>query len=244
VIALLRETCYTATMKLGTGKIIEIMQSSRGRRQAVLQLEGITQPAPGQYLQTHRPQDEDKPAGVTLFPGGIASHGLPPDQLTTAPPVPADWQPGDLLQVRGPLGKGFHIPANVRRLALCAFGEVSDHLLPLAGTILAQDGEVALFTDGDFSQLPARIEVNPLADLADACKWADLMACAAPVDQFSAAQEQLERWSPIGCETQLLVYSQYPCAAMAECGVCAFRVRSGQTRLACQDGPVFDWREI
>jgi hypothetical protein len=148
------------------------------------------------------------------------------------------------LKLRGPLGKGFQLPASAGRLALCAFGEFSEHLLPLARMMLDQAGEVALFTDGDFSQLPARVEVNPLSDLADACTWADLMACAARVEEFAATREQLERLSPLRCETQLLVYGQYPCAGMAECGVCAFLTRGGQTRLACQDGPVFDWRQI
>lgn len=231
-------------MRIGTGKIIEIMQTNAGHRQAVIRLDGLPLPAPGQYLQAHRPQDHAQPAGVSLFPGGIARPDPDANQFTTASLIPADWQPGDQLQVRGPLGKGFQIPARSGRLALCAFGEVSDHLLPLARIMLDQNGEVALFTGGDFSQLPARVEVNPLADLTDACAWADIMACAVPVEEFSAAREQLERLSPIRCETQLLVYGQYPCAAAAECGVCALWTRSGQTRLACQDGPVFDWRQI
>lgn len=231
-------------MKIGAGKIIEIMQTSAGHRQAVIQLDGLLLPAPGQYLQAHRPQDRNQPVGFSLFPGSIDGPDPDANRLTTAPPIPADWQPGDLLKVRGPLGKGFQLPASTGRLALCAFGEFSDHLLPLARMMLDQDGEVALFTDGDFSQLPARVEVNPLSDLADACTWADLMACAAPVEEFAAAREQLERLSPLRCETQLLVYGQYPCAGMAECAVCAFLTRGGQTRLACQDGPVFDWRQI
>ncbi len=230
-------------MRIGTGKITEIMQA-RGRRQAVIQLDGLSLPAPGQYLQAHRPQDRDQPVGFSLFAGSTDFSEPDANRLTTAPPIPPNWQPGDLLRLRGPLGKGFQIPANAGRLALCAFGELSDHLLPLARIMLDQDGEVALFTDGDFSQLPARVEVNPLSDLVDACKWADMLACAVPVEEFSTAREQLERLSPLRCEAQVLVYGQYPCAGIAECGVCAFWVRGGHTRLACQDGPVFDWRQI
>ena len=231
-------------MKLGTGKILEIQQFGEHRRQAVIQLEDMPMPAPGQYLQVHRSQDRDQPVGLTVFPGGLELPSQFYNRIVSSPPIPNAWQPGDTIQVRGPLGKGFQIPPGAKRLALCAFAGVSDHLLPLAGLMLAEDGEVALFTDGDFSRLPARIEVNPLADLADACKWADLLACAAPVEQFSQAQERLEQLSPIRCETQVLAYGQYPCAAMAECGVCAIRMRSGNFQLACQDGPVFVWREI
>jgi len=229
-------------MRLGTGKIIEIQQSADGRRQAVLQLEGIGRPDPGQYLQAHRLQDSGEAAGFTLFPGGIPVSAPEAHQFTTASSIPGSWQPGDVLSLRGPLGRGFQLPEGLRRLALCAFGPLSDHLLPLAGSVLAQDGEVALFTDGDFSPLPARIEVNRLSDLPDACKWADLMACSVPLEGFSAAAERLDQLAPAACPTQILTYAQFPCAAMAACGVCALYVKTGQSRLACQDGPVFDWR--
>ena len=164
-------------MRLGIGKIIEIQQRSEFSRQALIQLNEIPRPSAGQYFAAHRLKDQERPVGVTLFPGGYNRNAMPLDQLTTAPGIPERWQPGDTLRLRGPLGKGFNLPPDVFRLALCAFGEHSDHLLPLANEVLSSKGEVALFTDGDFSNLPARIEVNQLEDLGDACQGTIKLPC-------------------------------------------------------------------
>ena len=238
------EACYTAFMKHGTGKILEIRQISRNLRQAVIGLNRITPPAAGQYLQAHRPIDRDQPVGVTIFPGGLHESQQYPDQFLTAPGIPNNWQPGDQLDIRGPLGKGFSLPAQTNRLALCSFGESTDHLLPLANEVLAHGGEVALFTEGDFSHLPASIEVNRLEDLPDAFRWADLAACAIPLEEIHSGLEHLYHNSPLACPTQVLIYGHFPCNALAECGICAFRTKKGQTVSVCQDGPVFGWQQI
>jgi hypothetical protein len=72
-------------------------------------------------------------------------------------------------------------------------------------------------------------------------KWADYAA-------FDLARESLPDLSmrlrtgghrPGLPEAQVLVRVPMPCGAMAECGVCAVRLRRG-IGLACDDGPVFD----
>jgi NAD(P)H-flavin reductase len=238
------EACYTAAMKLGTGKILEIRQVSKDSRQAVISLTGTAPPAAGQYLQVHRPIDRHQPVGVTIFPGDLDDNRRHSNQFLTAPGIPNSWQPGDLLDIRGPLGKGFSLPAQTNRLALCAFGDSTDHLLPLAIEVLASGGEVAMFTEGDFSHLPARIEINQLDDLPDAFRWADLTACAVPLEEIHSGLEHLHSHSPLTCPTQVLIYGQFPCNAIAECGICAYRTKKGQTVTVCQDGPVFDWQQI
>ena len=231
-------------MKLGTGKVLEIRQSGSRLHQAVIQLDGITPPGPGQYLQAHRPLDQHQPTGETLFVGGFPTNALPPDQILTASCIPTNWQPGDVIQVRGPLGRGFSIPEGTSRLALCAFGDCSDHLLPLAATVLATGGEVALITSGDFSHLPASIEISSLGDLPDLLRWADAAACTIPINDTDHFIDHLSSLSPLPCPTQVMIYGHFPCNSMAECGICAFKTKKGRSLTVCQDGPVFDWQEI
>jgi hypothetical protein len=50
------------------------------------------------------------------------------------------------------------------------------------------------------------------------------------------------QWSAFR-ESQVLIHTQMPCGAAAECGVCAVTTRSSW-KLACKDGPVFDMAEI
>jgi hypothetical protein len=228
-------------METGTGRILSIRQTERGARQAEIVLEGTSVPAPGRYLQVHNLADADRPTALTLFAGGYPAEEPVNDRFMTAPPIPARWQPGDRLKVFGPLGRGFHLPEGTSRLTLASFGENSEHLLPLAGQILAQGGEVALCTDDPYPPLPAGIEINPLAGLAEAVHWADLTACSVPVERFSAFADQTGELATRSAVWQVLVYGEFPCAAMAACGVCAFRIGSRSYRLACQDGPVFDW---
>jgi hypothetical protein len=231
-------------MKIGTGTIIEILQRTKNSYQALIRLEGLQQPTAGQYLSAHRTKDRDKPVGFTIFPGGIQTGFLPEDHLLTSVGIPPEWQPGDRLNLRGPLGQGFNIPQETTRLALCSIGDSSDHLLPLAAEVLSRRGEVALFTDGDFSSLPTRIEVNKLEDLKEACRWADMLACAIPVDFVEDSLDHLSNLSPIRCPTQVLIAGQFPCSGLAECSICAIRPPRGKIKLPCQDGPVFDWNQL
>lgn len=226
-----------------SGKVIEIQQMWDESRQAVIEFFGGPPPAAGQYLQAFNPADRDAAAAVSLFLGGLQPANDVPNRFLSAPDIPDSWSPGDALILRGPLGRGFSISANAKRIALAAFGGHSAHLLPLAGEVLAEGGEVALFTDGEFPKLPASIEVSPLQDLGDALRWADYAACSSPLESLDWAYEYLQAGRGYAA-VQLLVLAPMPCGALAGCGVCAFRLGRGKSHLACEEGPVFDWGNI
>lgn len=230
-------------MKVFSGRVAEIQQSVDGKHQAVISLSGGKLPQPGQYLQAHRLIDVDSVVAVTLFPGGIDKK-QEENRFTTAPGVPANWQPGDELLLRGPLGKGFALPSQTSRLALAALGDSCVHLLPLAADILARGGEVALFSECSIPQLPAQIEISPLAGLENALLWANFLAAAGTPEQLANLKATLYARKMMPCPAQALVLISMPCGGMAECGVCAFSDRTGKTLLTCEDGPVFDWEQL
>lgn len=147
------------------------------------------------------------------------------------------------MLLRGPLGNGFRIPVEARRVVLVAFERLSAPLLPLGGDFLANGGEVSLLVDGDFPLLPASVEISPLKALSEALRWADYAACAVPIERLASARGKL---SAAGGHTnmQILVQAPMPCGGLATCGVCAFSSSQGKTLLACEDGPVFDWSQI
>lgn len=232
-------------MQAQIGKILEIQQNQDGSRQGIITWPEALgkRPSPGQYFLAHNPKEPSSPAAVSLFAGGLHPYNGGADQLQTTPGMPESWLPGDTLLLRGPLGNGFRISEGARRITLAAFGPFGAYLLPLAGEVLAAGGEVSLLMDGGFPILPARIEVSPLADLAEALRWADFAACAAPLEHLNAARERL---SAVGGHTsmQVLVHASMPCGALAACGVCAFTSGRGKPLLACEDGPVFHWPQI
>ena len=74
-------------------------------------------PAPGQYILAHA-RGSDSPLAVPVFFSDSAPNGF-----RAAPFLPLAWTPGTQLNLRGPLGHGFSIPAFARKVALIAFDE-------------------------------------------------------------------------------------------------------------------------
>lgn len=241
------EPCYHPGVKLHSGTILQIGLAEGSGSRVSLACPPAAIPAPGQYLLAHRRGDQEIVAPVPLFRGGSGSDPANEDTpaFTAAPPIPDGWQPGDELLLRGPLGRGFSLPKTTSRLALAALGQSAERLLPLAGEVIKTGGEVALFTDAPLPRLPLQVEVNPLNALAENAGWAEFIA-------FDGTPQELAQTylllglrpdEPLPCPAQALVVIPMPCGGLADCGVCAVNAKGGY-RLACLDGPVFDWGEI
>ena len=201
-------------------------------------------PAPGQYLAAYALEDGAAALAHPLFLAGVS-----PDGMRVAPPLPAEWQPGTRLSLRGPVGHGFHLPVSARHVALAALGGSPARVLSLVDLALAQGCAVTLFCDlsGELSwrSLPDALEVSPLATLKDALAWADYLALDIPLQRLS------ERYALVGlmpgdilpCAAEVLVATAMPCTGLADCGACAVKGRQ-HWLLACEDGPVFAWERL
>jgi hypothetical protein len=194
-------------------------------------------PAPGKYTLAWAEGDEAAPLATSLFAAQID-----PDGFLAAPGAPPHGGPGTRLHLRGPLGRGFSLPAATRRLALVALdGEVA-RLQPLVQAALERQASVALFVDGFVPQLPTAVEVAPLSGLVEALKWADFIAVDLSRHKLPHLSELLGR-EPLPCPGQALVSAEMPCGGIAECGACSLKTRQGW-KLACKDGPVFDLSDL
>lgn len=194
-------------------------------------------PAPGQYLLAWADQDPFSPLATPLFSAGPCPGGF-----CLASPLPPAWQPGWQLNVRGPLGKGFHLPVAARSIALVVLSQTISRLLPLIDLALAQRAALVLLTDHVPDGLPAAIEISPLSALSETTRWADYLAVDLP---RAALPSFLQSLSGAGYrrEGQILVETALPCGGMGDCGVCAVSLRQGY-QLACKDGPVFDLKTL
>jgi dihydroorotate dehydrogenase electron transfer subunit len=224
------------------GRVIEIRLEAPGETSALIECPPGILPSTGQYLQAHAPDDPDVVLPVSLFacrfpPPAVEDKSL----FESAPPVPASWQPGTPLILRGPLGRGFQLPRPLKRLGLAAIGHSASRLLPLIDSA----AEIALFSNSLPPDLPALVEVNPLSALPDGLAWANFFAIDCPLEQLPTLPGllRIEADSPLPCPAQILVSTPMPCGALAECGVCALPAKRGY-KLACKDGPVFEWGEI
>lgn len=219
---------------IGSGTIAELVLIDGSSAARIRCAPGLI-PAPGQYVLAHQPGSDSPLAGV-LFRVGLTIDGF-----IASPPSPPQWTPGIKLDLRGPLGHGFVVPAAAARIALVAFDDGPRRLLSLMDAALRQDVSIALVSENPPDDLPFQIEVQPPSALQDVLKWADYAA-------FDVARESLPGLGrklhtrlhrPEWPRAQVLVRVPMPCGALAECGVCAVRLRRG-IGLACDAGPVFE----
>jgi hypothetical protein len=231
-----------------TGRILEIQLEIYKKSAALLECPAKAVPTPGQYLLAHNPDEVEKTFADVLFPAGPPSEpgSGDPARFLTAPGIPENWSPGTTLQLSSPLGKGFHLPDRLHRLALVALADTPARLLPLAHLGLARGAEVALFSDLPLPQLPSDVEALPLKSLAESRAWADFMALDLYLEDLRnlRARLGLGLHEHLPCPAQALIVTPMPCGGVGECVVCAVPARRGKWKLACKDGPVFDLSKL
>jgi NAD(P)H-flavin reductase len=222
-------------MKNGQGQLSEIYLDSRAR---ILCPPGLV-PAPGQYVLAHADSSDD-PLAVPIFFSDSAPNGF-----RCAPSLPLAWRPGMQLNLRGPLGHGFSIPAFARKVALIEFAESPARLYGLISIALKQDAEVVLTCDTVMDDIPEAVEVQPLQALVDIYQWADYAALDVARENLHQIGEMLGKTEQAKSprEAQVLVRAPMPCGAIAECGVCALTIRR-EWKMICKDGPVFEMSSI
>lgn len=193
-------------------------------------------PAPGQAVLACRP-DGDDPFRQTLLPFALHADGL-----SAMLPEGAAWQPGERLDMQGPIGRGFRPSAARRRWLLAALGASPEVLLPLLILGIERGVSLTIFADTALPILPPQVEVS--TDLDSALEWADYAGLV-------VTPEWLEHrdlaWSTLQAArrsrlAEVLLCLPMPCGT-GVCGACA--VGHGRTsRFACTEGPVFPLEDL
>ncbi len=224
-------------MHRGKGKVIEIILAD-GQQFGHVTCPPNLIPAPGQYLLAS--DAADSPLPVPLFYTDSDA-----ESFLALLPESVSWQPGQELSLRGPLGRGFEIPTSARRIALVAFADPLTRLRGLIKPALKQAAAVVAVSDFPVSSLPDEVEIQPMGELVEVLKLADYLAWDMTRENLSQLKETLEKQKqPTGrFEAQVLIRTAVPCGGVADCGVCAVSLKSGW-KLACKEGPVFDWNEL
>lgn len=188
-------------------------------------------PAAGQFSLALRP-GEAAPLRTSIFPRELHADGFTALAERT-------WQPGDGLDLLGPVGRGFRPPPNARRWALGGVGRPLDRLLPLLQQGIKAGAGVAVWPPLPPERLPPQVEI--VQDQADALAWADYVALDVLPEALDEADARLRRQlgTLAGTAIQVLIAPAMPCG-LGLCQACAITGRRGR-KLACLDGPVFDW---
>ncbi len=224
-------------MHTGTGQVVELILQNGFTHVRISCPESLI-PAPGQYLLAGSASTDPLP--VTLFYTDFSSEGF-----LSASTLPAGWHPGQKIYLRGPLGHGFVLPLSARKVALVAFDHSLVRLYGLISQALKQAAAVGLVCDMEVEGLPHDVEVQPLSVLDEVIQWADYIAFEVERESLSGLRQRLSGQDQLSLknEAQIFIHTPVPCGGIADCGVCSVVLKSGW-KLACKDGPVFDWREI
>ena len=176
----------------------------------------------------------------------------------------AKRRPGDLLNLLGPFGNGFSVPAEAHNLLIAV--DVADdpawfwQLYSLCEQSLDQGGRATILLRAGSARelaalipwLPVQVEVRTAAgdfewleQLQQTAAWADLICAGVPASRFGELRHVIGQ-SRIHTDrnvVQVLVKADLACGVGA-CLVCVVPTgRGGYTR-SCVHGPVFDLMEL
>lgn len=196
-------------------------------------LQSTTIAGPGQYFQVCDAGDD------LLLPTVLHACRVEGNSVLLCGEILRHWLPGTELHLRGPRGKGFHLPPLAKKVALTTLDRSSlNPLMPVADLALQMGAEVTLLTNRPLTDLPAEIEVLSLDDLETVKDWADYIAAVSTYENLPALQRKMAVSSGNTLLVEVLVDTPMICAEGSACGACAVQTHKGW-RLVCKDGPVF-----
>ena len=147
--------------------------------------------------------------------------------------------PGDRLDLIGPAGHGFRLPASGGHLLVIASS--LERLAPAVEAALRRGLAVTVLTPRSAELLPADVEIHRGPLNAELAVWADVVAL--DVVDPAARAARLRALAPDRGENyvQALHQPPLPCGVGA-CQACWVQLAHANTRkLACVDGPVFSY---
>lgn len=164
---------------------------------------------------------------------------------------------GDVLDILGPIGNGFSVSRNSENLLLIAGGIGIAPLPFLAQRAVADERNIRMVigakTADHLFPITPEIPVKQVTEdgsagkkgvitdfLPDIVDWADEVFACGPIPMYRSMirQASIYRDKPV----QILLEQVMACGIGA-CRGCAVPTRQGM-KMVCQDGPVFDLRDI
>lgn len=207
-----------------------------GTRTARIELINDRDLQPGQPLLAFPVHEPSGALRTTLYPSELTASGF----RCSVPGSPR-WEPGDRLDMWGPLGSGFGPPKRARRWLLMALESGLEVLFPLLERGLAAGTSISVL-GSPARALPPEIEV--IQEPQEALAWSDYLALAVGRSAISNIRPSLSLDPGLqpGCPAEILIVDEFPCGIGA-CGACPVRVSAGW-RWACTDGPVFSFDDL
>ncbi len=175
--------------------------------------------------------------------------------LVIEQPAGAQYRPGQLLSIMGPVGKPFRFHQKLRNILLIAYHSTPAALLMMLPPLLDRQVSITLVLMGsareyETSHLPSEVEI---IQAEDNLSWNDMVMTLGWADQVFAAVGHGDEFKYFGDVMQVMrerrndvpanfifgvLQRQLPCGVGA-CHACMLNLQ-GTQKLQCLDGPAFD----
>lgn len=190
---------------------------------------------PGQFLIVYNPEKDDR-----LIPIYFALHL---DEIFFVKPKNANWDIGDQLIVKGPIGPGFSNYFNYQNILCISLMQSFGGLNPVIDQCVSMGKNVAYMVDDMNLVLPNSVEIVFPGTLDENLLWAGCVLIEIERDFLEQSKGFLKRILNSGIPTEILIYCPILCTGDAQCMVCSVKTKKGWIR-SCQHGTVFNLNEL
>ena len=234
-------------------RVLEVVPETA--TQCTVRLDWTPVALPGQFVMVWLPGVDEVPMALSYIDG---SAGITVQRVGEATEALCGLSTGDLVGVRGPLGRGFTLEGEARHL-LVGGGNGTASLAPLAEVLVGRGAEVHVAIGArtrDELPFESRFEAMGCAgvhvatddgskgfsgfaselaeELLDAHAFDRVCTCGPELMMRKVAEACWERSLPVEASLE-----RYMKCAVGLCDACAFG-----PFLVCRDGPVFDSAQL
>ena len=173
----------------------------------------------------------------------------------------SQYKRSDVLDIIGPLGKGFEINQKSKNTMLVAGGIGVAPLMFLAKSLKAKNKTIILgaknskeiVCERDFKKLGFKVKIATddgskgfrgtaaclVKEELKRKTFSNMYVCG-PSQMFDALKKTLKKHSAINCQVS---FEQFMGCGIGTCCGCSIKTKNGYKKV-CKDGPVFDLKEI
>lgn len=190
---------------------------------------------PGQFFIVYNPEKDDR-----LFPIYFT---LQLDEIFFMKPKNTNWEIGDQLIVKGPIGSGFTYYSNFQNLLCISLDNLYGGLNPMINRSIDNGKNVAYMVENSNIVLPNSVEIVFPDMLDENLSWADYVLIEAERDHLEQSKEIINKVLNSGIPSEILIYCPILCTGDSQCMVCSVKTKKGWIR-TCQHGTVFKLTEL
>lgn len=148
-----------------------------------------------------------------------------------------EWQIGDWVYYRGPIGNGFQPMSYYENLLFIIPGEVIGSLNPLIDEAILKNKNISIACNDFVNQFNPETEIISFDDLEYAIDWADYLYLECRNEDLHNFESILNNIKNSKLPSEIFIHTSTLCGGTADCMVCAVKTRRGFQQV-CKTGPV------